>query len=174
MRTLITGASGSGTSTLARSVGARLQIAALDADDYFWLPTSPPFTSKRQPQERLAMILRDLAAVTDSVLAGSIVDWGAELEDSFSLVVFLTLPAAVRVERLRAREMQQLGRADPAFLDWAAQYDEGRLEGRSRAKHERWLAARRCRVLRIDGEIALDDSTERVIDAITRADTPET
>ena len=47
MRTLITGASGSGTSTLARSVAARLGIAVFDTDDYFWLPTSPPFVSKR-------------------------------------------------------------------------------------------------------------------------------
>ena len=173
MRTLIIGASGSGTSTLARSIGARLQIAALDTDDYFWLPTSPPFVSKRGAGERLAMILRDLGAVSDAVLSGSIVDWGPELEDSFGLIVFLTVPAAIRVERLRAREMLQLGRADPAFLDWAAQYDEGRLEGRSRAKHERWLAARRCPVLRIDGETALEGSTARVIDAMTRARPPE-
>jgi adenylate kinase family enzyme len=169
MRTLITGASGSGTSTLARSVAARLQIAALDADDYFWLPTSPPFVSKREPHERLAMIMRDLGAAPDCVLAGSIVDWGVGLEDSFALIVFLTVPAAIRVERLRARELLQLGHADPAFLDWAAQYDEGRLEGRSRPKHERWLAARGCPVLRIDGEVALEDSTARVIEAMSSA-----
>jgi adenylate kinase family enzyme len=169
VRTLITGASGSGTSTLARSVAARLQIASLDADDYFWLPTSPPYVSKREPRERLAMILRDLAAVTDVVLAGSIVDWGAELEDSFGLIVFLTLPAAIRVERLRVREVLQLGRADAAFLDWAAQYDEGRLEGRSRSKHERWLAARRCAVVRIDGEVAVAESTERVVESIHKS-----
>jgi adenylate kinase family enzyme len=171
MRTLITGASGSGTSTLARSVTGRLGIAAFDADDYFWLPTSPPFVSKREPQERLAMILRDLHAAADCVLSGSIVDWGAELEDSISLIVFLTVPAAIRVERLRIREIEQLGHADPAFLEWAAQYDEGRLEGRSRAKHERWLAARRCPLLRIDGEVTVEDSTARVLDAIARART---
>jgi hypothetical protein len=94
--------------------------------------------------------------------------WGERLEDAFPLIVFLTVPAAVRVERLRRREMALLGRADPAFLEWAAQYDEGRLEGRSRPKHERWLAARRCPVLRIDGEVALDDSTARVLEAMAR------
>ena len=98
MRTLITGASGSGTSTLARSVGARLQIAVLDADDYFWLPTSPPYVSKREPQQ-----------------------------------------------------------------------DEGRLEGRSRPKHERWLAARRCAVVRIDGEVAVAESTQRVVESIHKS-----
>ena len=115
------------------------------------------------------MILHDLRAAGDCVLAGSILDWGAELEDSFSLIVFLTVPAAVRVERLRLREIAQLGKADPAFLKWAAQYDEGRLEGRSRPKHERWLAARRCPVLRIDGDVALEDSSARAIDAMLRS-----
>jgi hypothetical protein len=65
--------------------------------------------------------------------------------------------------------MRLLGHADPAFLEWAAQYDEGRLAGRSRAKHERWLAARRRPLIRIDGEVTLADSTARAIDAITRA-----
>jgi adenylate kinase family enzyme len=167
MHTLMSGASGSGTTTLARSVAARLQIRALDTDTYYWLPTSPPFVSKREPPERLAMILRDLGAAAEVVLSGSIVDWGAELEDCFKLIVFLTVPAAIRVDRLRIREAAQFGGpADPAFLEWAAQYDEGRLEGRSRAKHERWLAARRCPVLRIDGEVAIEDSTVRVIDAM--------
>ena len=165
-RILVTGASGSGTTTLARSVADRLRIGALDADDYFWLPTSPPYVSKREPGERLAMILRDLDVAGDCVLCGSIVDWGRELEDSFSLIVFLTVPAPIRIERLRIRETAQLGQADPAFLEWAAQYDEGRLEGRSRPKHERWLAARRCPVLRIDGEVRLDDSTTRVLTAL--------
>jgi hypothetical protein len=34
----------------------------------------------------------------------SVVDWGRELEDSFSLIVFLTVPADIRVARLRVRE----------------------------------------------------------------------
>jgi hypothetical protein len=96
---------------------------------------------------------------------GSVVS-SANSFDSFSLVVFLTVPSEVRVERLRVREIAQLGCADPAFLDWAAQYDEGRLEGRSRAKHERWLAARRCPVLRIDGAVALEDSSARVLSTL--------
>lgn len=58
MRILITGAAGSGTSTLARALGPILPASVVEADDYFWLPTSPPFSSKRDPQERLSLILR--------------------------------------------------------------------------------------------------------------------
>jgi hypothetical protein len=53
------------------------------------------------------------------------------LEESLSLVVFLTVPAEIRVARLGERELRRFGRVDPAFFAWAAQYDEGRLDGRS-------------------------------------------
>jgi len=99
MRILVTGAAGSGTSTLARVLGSTLPARVVEADDYFWLPTSPPFTSKRDPQERLSLILRDLNGVPAAVIAGSIVDWGSELEDSMSMIVFLTVPSAVRAAR---------------------------------------------------------------------------
>lgn len=163
MRILITGAAGSGTSTLARSLGSILSASVMEADDYFWLPTTPPFATKRDPQERLALIVRDLNRVPSAVIAGSIVDWGSELEDSMSLIVFLTVPAPIRVERLRQREQSQFGRINLDFLEWAAQYDEGRLPGRSRLKHERWLSRRNTTILRIDGEVSVDEATQRVL-----------
>lgn len=166
MRTLITGASGSGTTTLAHALAGELGATAFHADDYFWMPTSPPFTTKRDPEERLAMFLRDLAQVETAVISGSIVAWGGQLEDSISLIVFLTVPAAIRVERLHRREQALLGRVDPAFIEWAAQYDEGRLPGRSRQKHERWLAQRNVPIVRIDGEVSLDHSRSIVLTAL--------
>src|ERR1700753_1178979 len=89
MRILVTGAAGSGTSTLAHAIGSELSVSVLEADDYFWLPTYPPFTTKRDSQERLSLILRDLESTHSAVVAGSIVDWGSELEDSLSMIVFL-------------------------------------------------------------------------------------
>jgi len=168
MRVLITGAAGSGTSTLARELGSILSASVLEADDYFWLPTSPPFTHKRDPQERLSLILRDLDRVSNVVIAGSIVDWGLELENSVSMIVFLTVPAAIRVERLRRREQLLFGRINPAFLEWAAQYDEGHLPGRSRMKHERWLAQRRAPILRIDGDVSIEQAARAVAAAIEK------
>jgi adenylate kinase family enzyme len=161
MRILITGASGAGTTTLGRALAARLECAFFDADDYYWMPTDPPFQDKRDYASRLQSLLRDLGQ-SPAVIAGSIMNWGTELEESLSLVVFLTVPAAVRVARLKERELGRFGRVDPAFLAWAAQYDEGRLDGRSLQRHERWLAQRRCSVLRIDGDTSIQDRLARV------------
>ena len=52
----IMGASGSGTSTLAAALSQRLAFVHLDADDYYWLATDPPFTNKRDPRERTNLL----------------------------------------------------------------------------------------------------------------------
>jgi adenylate kinase family enzyme len=162
-RILITGASGSGTTTLGRALATRLRCAFYDADDYYWLPTDPPFRCKQDPAIRASRLLQALQNATPTVLAGSILSWGVELEDSFSLIVFLTVPAEIRVVRLREREIQRFGLVDPAFLAWAAQYDAGTLEGRSLSKHEAWLAKRSCPVLRIDGDMSTECRLAQVL-----------
>ena len=74
MLILITGASGSGTSTLGATLAKELGFVHLDADDYYWLPTRPPFTTKRDKAERLANVPRDVRAKQNTVLAGSIME----------------------------------------------------------------------------------------------------
>jgi adenylate kinase family enzyme len=43
MRVHIVGASGSGTTTLGKALAARAGCAHLDTDEFFWMPTEPPF-----------------------------------------------------------------------------------------------------------------------------------
>ena len=167
MLILITGASGSGTSTLGAALAKELGIAHLDADDYYWLPVAIPFISKRDHAERLSSLLRDVRAKQNAVLAGSILDWGLELENAFDLIVFLYLDAAIRVERLRAREIEFLGKADEEFLEWAAQYDAGIQGGRSLAKHQAWLAARTCPVLELRGDLSVRERVDAVLKHLT-------
>jgi adenylate kinase family enzyme len=171
MRILITGASGSGTTTLGRALATEMDCAFFDADDYYWMPTNPPFRDKRDQASRLKNLLQDLTQ-SHAVIAGSIMNWGAELEESLSLVVFLTVPAEIRVARLSERELGRFGRVEPAFLAWAAQYDEGRLAGRSLHRHEHWLAQRGCPVLRIDGDTSIQDRLVRVRALASRPDAP--
>jgi len=153
MRILITGASGSGTSTLGAALARASDARFLDSDDYFWLPGDPPFVEKRPAQERLAKILVDLQPCGRAVLAGCVMGWGEALENSFDLVVFLQVPTPVRMERLQRRELARYGRVDAEFLAWAALYDEGSQEGRSLARHNAWLGQRHCPVLRLEGEL---------------------
>ena len=52
----IFGASGSGTTTLARCIAERWGFVHLDSDDFFWLPTDPPYTHKRPIDERVPLM----------------------------------------------------------------------------------------------------------------------
>ncbi|MEO8305648.1 MAG: AAA family ATPase [Betaproteobacteria bacterium] len=169
MRIHITGASGTGTTTLGQALAAVLNLVHLDGDAYYWLPTQPPFKVKRQAVERHAALRSDLHKIPDLVLSGSIVGWGADLEDAFDLVVFLYVIAELRVERLRNREIQRCGVADPEFLEWAQQYDEGPREGRSLAKHSVWLSERACPVLRLEGDLSVAERIRRICQALPNA-----
>jgi hypothetical protein len=73
------------------------------------------------------------------------------------------VPTDIRLARLRAREVERYGREAIApggalhdshieFLDWAARYDAGGLDMRSRALHEAWLAALPGATLRLEGD----------------------
>jgi thymidylate kinase len=163
MRILITGASGSGTSTLASALASSLGYTFLDGDHYLWVKPEPPFEAKRSPEDRRSLLLADLGRSAGAVLAGSIDGWDRELEDSFDLIVFLYLATEMRLARLRSRETQRFGAVDAEFLDWAAQYDLGTREGRSLANQRAWLAARSCPILSIEGDRTIEERLRIVL-----------
>jgi len=158
----ILGASGSGTTTLGRALAARLQYPHFDTDDYFWLPTDPPFTHERERTERQHLLMDALTAQDSWVLSGSLCGWGDVAIPLFELVVFLWLPTDIRLERLRQREQERYGArimaggdmyaSSQAFLTWAASYDEGDMSIRSRRLHEQWLGTLPCPIVCYEGE----------------------
>lgn len=81
----------------------------------------------------------------------------------------MTVPAAVRLERLRRREIERHCAASEEFLAWAAAYDDGGPEIRSRALHEAWLSRLPCPVLRLDGALTTE---ERVVRTLAALDDP--
>lgn len=168
MRILVMGAAGSGTSTLGRAVAAEFGVAFVEADDLYWLPTDPPFKEKRDAVERAALLRERLSEAQRVVVSGSIMGWDRELEDAFDLIVFLRAPTAIRVERLRERELRKLGRVDEEFIVWASQYDTGTLPGRSLARHLAWLAVRRCTVLELSGTERLEALLSAVTEALSK------
>lgn len=93
-------------------------------------------------------------------------NWGLKLEDSFDLIVFLYLDAETRVERLKKREEELFGKADPKFLQWASEYDSGPSEGRSLAKHTHWLSQRSCKIVRIEGDLSVLERVQLLASAL--------
>jgi adenylate kinase family enzyme len=161
----IVGASGSGTTTLARALAPELGATALDSDDYFWLPTQPPFRDRRDRALRHQLVMADVEQHPRAILSGAIIGWGDDLEHAFDLVVFLSLPHDLRVSRLRDRELARYGQINEPFIAWAAGYDDDPATSstRNRRRQHEWLSERRCPVLRLEGDLTV---AERV--ALTR------
>jgi adenylate kinase family enzyme len=158
----VTGASGTGVTTLGRALADALALPHHDTDDYLWLPTTPPYRELREAKDRLRLMQEMFLPRADWVLSGGLDGWGDDLVLHFDLVVFLRTAQELRLQRLRAREATHFG-ADvvapsgwrheetESFLEWASHYEDGTREGRSLARHEAWLATLPCPVLRLDG-----------------------
>ena len=169
------GASGAGTTTIAKNISTQLGYKHLDSDNYFWLPTDNPFTIERESSECLKMMDKDLSQNDKWVLSGSIASWGNILVPYFDLVIFVYVPTEIRLERLKKREHERYGnevndggsrhKETQEFLAWAAAYDDGSRDGRSLPKHEKWLENISCPILRITN-IDFDTSIEAVMQAI--------
>jgi hypothetical protein len=87
------------------------------------------------------------------------VSWGDRVVERCDAVVFLTLDPTERMRRIEAREhvRRQGGPVDHEALadclTWARGYDDPLFQGRSRARHEEWLATLACPILRLDGPL---------------------
>lgn len=177
MRIYITGASCAGVTTLGRHLATQLGVRHVDVDDYYCMPTNPPFTTKRPPADRVSMMQQALGDA-GGVLTGSCMVWGEALIANAELIVFVATPTPVRLERLAARETQRFGdRIAPggdmhqihvAFREWASQYDDPQFSGRNRAWHEAWLSQQTAPVLRIDGMKRPEQMVADVVHALSR------
>jgi adenylate kinase family enzyme len=176
MKIHILGASGAGSTTLAKELAKRLNINDFDSDNYLWLDTNPPYQKKRELNERVTLLKHDLINNEDCLLSGSIYDWGDELIDLFDLIVFLWIPSDIRMKRLKQRDIERYGdlinegekrhQMHVDFMAWASKYDNGDVNIRSRKSHELWLDKASCKLLKIEGNFELDYKVEKILSYI--------
>jgi aminoglycoside 3'-phosphotransferase III len=157
----ILGASGAGTSTLGKALEQSHGFKWLETDDYFWLPTDPPFTKSRPREERAKLLRQDIEKYPKCIISGSLGMWGDEFNSQFDLVLWVDTPTDVRVERLHKREFERFGDRilrggdmhtnHEEFIEWAKTYDTNSPPERCRTLHEEWISKVSCPVLRLDG-----------------------
>lgn len=173
----ILGAAGSGTTTLGREIESIYNFTHLDVDDYFWLPTNPPFTTKRAIEERIELLKKDILNTDKCVVTGSLCKWGDSLIPYFDLVIEIETPTDVRIERIKKREYKRFGsrilengdmfQGHQDFLEWAKGYDTGDVNTRSKALHDLWLKRIGCKKVTIDGTKPLEE-TIRLLNKIIK------
>ena len=173
----ILGASGSGTTTFGRALASRMSIPFFDTDDFYWMPSNPPYVEKRPIPERVRL-MRDLFLERPKwVLSGSLTSWSEPLIPYFDIVFFLSLDDRIRIERLRQREINRYGEdaisnrgtqfeAYSAFMDWAQNYENDNFPGRSRKVHEAWIDGLDCKVIRLDTEAAVNRLVDQALEVL--------
>ena len=169
----IVGASGAGTSTLGQALEQH-GYKWLDTDNYFWLPTDPPFVHSRSRDECTALLKAAIEENPKCVISGSLCGWGDVFIPKFNLVVFVDTPTDIRIERLEKRETERFGKRIRAggdmhdnhreFIEWAKTYDTAGADQRSRALHEEWFKRLSCPLLRVDGTKSVDELLKRIVE----------
>ncbi len=167
MKIHVFGASGSGTTTLANEISQRMGFIHLDADDYYWKKTNPPYQEKIPLDERNESLKKDFKNSEKVIISGSLVTWGEYWLTAFDLGIFLLIPQNIRMERLVKREKERYGKnletdskiieTSEAFLDWAKNYDDPDFNGRNITQHLNWINHLSCNVLRLEGDLHTKD-----------------
>ncbi len=178
MKIHILGASCAGATTLGEALSARLNIPFFDTDQFFWEKSAIPYTIKRDPVLRNQMLKDELNQTESYIVSGSLVSWGEEWKQMFSLAVFLYLPKEIRLERLIKREIERYGnniyddlqrhQLFLEFIDWASKYDDRSFTGRNIGIHETWLADVKCPVIKIEGDTTVAERLRHVLEAVNR------
>jgi adenylate kinase family enzyme len=173
----IVGASGSGTTTLAKELCKVLDYEHIDTDDYYWQPTIPPYQIKRKADERIELLRTKLESTDKWILSGSLCGWGDVFIPYFDLVIYLWLPQDIRINRLIKRESERYGKdIDKGgimhqnyveFIDWASKYDTGDITMRSRVLHDNWISNLTCKIIKLEGDIDFENKMKTVINAVT-------
>ena len=172
-RVHILGASGSGTTTLGRALAERLRVSHFDSDDYCWIASDPPYQVKVPQEQRQSSLLQDLEGKDSWILSGSLCGWGDVAIPLLDLVIYLWIPKDIRLDRLRRRERERYGDqimpngsmyiTHQNFMAWAATYDEGDENDRSRQLHEKWLSTLPCKVIRIENDLSVEEKVTLIL-----------
>ena len=95
-------------------------------------------------------------------------NWGNEFPE-FDLIVFLWIPADIRIQRLKQREWERYGEViytQPErnkqfneFIAWAADYDTNTgISNRTLDAHEKWLLTKRdTPIIELRGDLSVEE-----------------
>jgi adenylate kinase family enzyme len=160
MKIHLLGPSCSGTSTLGTLIAKKYDIPWYDTDDIFWIKTDPPFTTKRERNERINILKEIFEKNNSLVLSGSAREWGDFIKDHLDIIIYKYVKQETRIKRLLEREKNRYGnRIDPGndmyeshkeFVEWNKKYETGGMEMRSRKSELSWLDDVKGKIIRLE------------------------
>lgn len=129
----ITGASGSGTTSLGELIGVNYDVNLIESDEISMLSTDPPFQFPRPLEQRLDLLCERLDENKVNVIVGSINDWGINVIQNADIFILLYEEFAERKKRIYEREKKRFGnkleddeivkKNFKRLIEWTAKYD---------------------------------------------------
>jgi adenylate kinase family enzyme len=167
LKIIIFGASGTGKTTLGKSIAKELNWAFLDSDEYYWEKTNPPFQIKIPLEKRNEHLKTDFNNNENVITTGSLCTWSKYWDSAFDLGIFLRLPKDIRMKRLANREIDRYGEElntnpemrekSKAFLKWAEEYDDETSDRHSITQHRNWIKVLDCPIIEFKDDLTTDE-----------------
>ena len=180
MKIHLLGPSCSGTSTLGKLIGEKYNIPWFDTDEIFWIKTNPPFTTKRERNERIKILKEMFKENSSLVLSGSAMEWGDFIKDYLDVIIYKYVIQEIRIKRLLAREKERYGNRieigndmyeiHKEFIEWNKKYETGGMEMRSRKKELSWISDVNCKIIKLEQDKKPEEELKIVSEEIENMD----
>jgi len=174
MKIQIIGGSGTGKSTLARYISEKEKIKWIDTDNYLWKDDT--FTENHPIEKRKEMYQKDIKSYNCYVVSGSIFMWCPNGFSNRDLLVFLSLDEAIRMDRLRNREIKrnskmrldENGKYTNDFLEWCKTYwtEKDKSKAGTFAEQEYQMEISKSPVLKLDSSKSLEELNVEILNQL--------
>lgn len=150
--------------TLGKLVAERLGWQAMDVEPY-WFPSSDTYAASRTRETVQQLLLADMERSDGFVFSSVNCSWGKAIEAHFCLAVYLAAPKALRLERIRQRELQRFG---DRILEGGDLFESQRrfrafAAGRTEAPILAALQNLSCPVLKLDAALPVEQLAEEIL-----------
>lgn len=167
---LLFGANGCGKTTLGHVLARNLDCKHMDIETYHFEPSDIPYSTVRSREACLRMMRADMRRHGTFVLSAVTGAFGDDIMAWFGLGIYIEVPRAVRMERVRQRAFVQHGarvlpggdlyEREEAFWDFAASRDVEDIK--------RWGNTLACPVMRVNGLVDCDENAAMIAERFMR------
>ena len=158
----VCGLNGSGKTTLAGILAKELNFKHMDVEQYYFTSADNPYSLARTQKEVEKLLLKDIRqnpCFVFSAVNGNVTE---EINEYYSLVVYLDVPVDIRMKRIRQRSIDKFGNRVILGGDMYEQEENffAFAEQRTPDKIENWLKTVSCKIIRLDGTKPIQENVE--------------
>ena len=160
----VCGLNGSGKTTLAGALAKKINFIHMDIEQYYFTSTHNPYASSKTRGEVERLLLEDIKKNPCFVFSAVSGNMTPEINENYTLVVYLDVPLDVRMKRIRQRAIDKFG---DRVLPGGDMYEQEEkffafAEKRTPEKIEDWLKTLSHKVLRLDGTKPIQENVEHI------------